>query len=152
MKELTLKEAENLLAIDKDDLTEELIKGPSILGAVGRNYVVSCDVRDRAKDFLSKTEAKIFNRLKKTSDKSSDFSVKQRVSTNKEVAAALEEYREAKLLAAKWEILKETFNQRGWMLKQLAELYMAQFYSSDYSRPEIDRTKSSHRRRKKSNS
>lgn len=144
MKRLTIQEAERLLKIDKNNLDEEMVRHPVLLAEIGRHHVAACDDRDRAKDVMENADAVTYLTAKRAAvDKPTDYSVKQTAKASPKAKRAQERYRDAKAVAAGWEVLWTAFMQRSFMLNKLAELYTAQFYSSDssYQRPSYERKK-----------
>lgn len=145
MSSFTIKQAREALAIDKNSLDEEMVRHPTLLAEVGKNQAMANAIRDTCKDRMEEQEAISYLQSKEQADpksKPTDYSIKAEAKISKKVLKLLGEYRDAKKKAAVWDTVWTAFMQRSFMLNKLAELYTAQFYSSDsYVRPEYDRKK-----------
>lgn len=148
-KTLSLAEARAAIRIDKNSIDDELVRHPSLMSEVGESHTMACSERDKAKDAMEREEAKAYQKYKNKSVrdnlKETDHAIKQQVRDNKDVVKAVRLYRDNKAEAAHWEALWEAFKQRSFMLNKLADLYIAEYYTSDsasdkeYERPRIER-------------
>jgi len=149
-RSLTLDSAPDTLKINKNELDEELIEHSPTMQKIGEECVFAQSARDRAKDELERVEAEVYQEKKDAYSKKgtkekapTDYAIKAEVRSDSRVVKAYDVYRTAKMEASQWEIMQESFRQRGFMVNKLAELYIAQYYSKDssneYQRPPVDR-------------
>lgn len=130
-----INELKSYLAIDKSSLDDELMRQPSLLFKISEALVEATAKRDALKDHLAKVEAGLDQNLRTkfldSSDKYTEGQIKSLVITNKHRcdanSAFLATKAEVDLLAA----LKESFHQRGYMLRDLVSLYTANYYQID---------------------
>jgi len=129
-----IKELQGYLEIDKLALDDEIVKQPSLFFKASEAYVEAVAERDACKEELSTIDAEldgeIRERLEKRGDKTTEAIVKNEIQTEKRHSAAFDTYILAKTRADRLLALKEAFQQRGYMLRDLASLYVANYYES----------------------
>jgi hypothetical protein len=131
---LSIQEAEELLKINRDDLSEEVSKQPELFYEVARNMVMAISLRDEASDILDKVDAEsdalIRLKAERGGEKVTEAKIKQAVILDPEHVKASNNYLRAKNEVDRWSILKESFMQRANMLRELAGLTIAGYMVS----------------------
>ena len=122
------------LKIDKNSLDEELIKQPEIYHSISDEYALAISNRDAKKEQLETTDAELDAHYRTVPDKVTETRIKNLVQVDPRHTQAFEAYNEAKLKAARLDALKEAFGQRSSMLKELAQLTISGFTSSNFVR------------------
>jgi hypothetical protein len=124
----TLEEA---LAIDEHALDEALIRQPDAFYRVSKKLAIMASRRDAAKQALQEEEAYADERARSSipdGEKVTETSIKSLVRLDKKVLDAndtlLKLSRETALLQA----LKEAFQQRSYVMKDLVSLYVANYF------------------------
>lgn len=129
------EEFKDYLKINPDELDEELIRQPGIFGTVAEEAVLAGAVRDKAKEALATVDAELNVELRKKLEKTeerkpSEAMIANAVLLDKRHAEAQDNYLNAKREADLWFNLKEAFNMRSYMLRDLAGLQVNEAYSS----------------------
>ena len=129
----SLSQLEKLLAIDKDDLDTELVRQPQLFYEVSELMVEAVANRDRLKDALGVTEAQVAaavrDRLSRQEVKVTEGLVREEIALDAKTLKAQHEFQEAKHAADQAQQLREAFIQRSFMLRDLASLYVAGYYT-----------------------
>lgn len=130
-----IEEFEGYLKIDKSNLDEEIIRQPSLFFEVSKAYSKAVAQADTKKDKLKQLESKLDalkrKKLMKTEGKVTEAMVFHAIQIDEKRVAAYEEYIKAKEIADTLDGFKEAFRQRTFMLRELAGLYVAQYYDKD---------------------
>ena len=134
MEELTLEEAENLIAIDKNDLDTICQIHPEIFHRIAKSGADMKSLRDEAKETLQKVEATeslaIRTQLDKVGEKATEVKISQLLQLSERREKAVSRYLNAKAEAEAWLILKETFLERAFMLKNLCDLHGQSYFTT----------------------
>lgn len=134
MKDLTLKEAQELLQIDKYALDEVCVEQSELFSKIALNHSEAINVRDMIKDTLSTEDAHIAFDIRFTAEKSNEklteSKIFQAVLVNSKHKELSERYLRLKLEADQWSALRESFLQRASMIKLLCELYLSDYFST----------------------
>lgn len=132
MASLTLSDLQAQLAIDKSVLDDEVIRQPSLFYAISEMMVTAIAERDAAKEELAVVDADVAfhwrKQLAKGAARVTDKVIESHVLTSDEHEKAFTAYLEAKTKAEKLTALKEAFQQRSYMLRDLVSLYSANYY------------------------
>ena len=132
---MKLKDYQDRLRIDKHNLDEELIQQPELFYRVSHMYSSACSDKDMFKESLEVMETKLFNKLRKEADalpgRTTDSSIRSKVSSMKEVIGLRTAYKEAKHRAEELLPLKEAYEQRGYALKELCNLYSSNYFQAE---------------------
>jgi hypothetical protein len=130
-----LLEYEKGLFIDKNALDEALEQQPDIFYRVSKTYAQLISLRDQAKQELQEVEADTDLDIRKVAardeEKITEGEIKARVRIDKEVKKANERYMSLTNQAAQYGALKEAFMQRSYVLKDLTQLYSANYYGAN---------------------
>lgn len=127
-------ELEAALRIDEDGLDEALTEQPELFYRVSKAYAIEASRRDAAKQAVQDAEAEadvdaradVADQGKKTTE----TEIKALVQTDKRVVAARRRFAELAESTAKLAALKEAYQQRSYALKDLAGLYVANYYTA----------------------
>ncbi len=117
------------LTIDKYQLDNELVNQPSLLCDITDAYAEAIAIRDTLKEALKTTDANLDAEVRQRKDiKVTDAVAMNLVQGHPNHARAAKAYGDAKLQADKINAIKEAVVDRGFALKTLAELAMANYY------------------------
>ena len=125
---LTLSDGYKALRINPDDLDQCLCDQPDLFYHVGHQYVLAVGRRDQLKMEYENQVADLDKAIRQ------DAARKKRKLTEKqldnlirlEVGDAYDDYLKARLEAEKWLVLKESYQQRSFMLRELVARQIAQ--------------------------
>lgn len=120
------------LRIDKNNLDFEIERHPSMMYEVGVWCVNAQSVADGLKLELERLAGALAERMKnelETSGKRvTEAGVSREIVVQPEYIAAQDKYHAARLEAARWTALRDAFTQRGYMLRDLVQLAVAQYF------------------------
>jgi hypothetical protein len=123
---------EKRIKIDQDALNDELVAQPELFLATSKAYVAAVSERDAAKTRLDEVRAAAYFRVREhieaSGDKATEAAVAARVELDDKYRKAVAIHLKARQVAAEAEAVKEAFGQRGYVLKDLAALYIAGYY------------------------
>jgi len=130
-----LEEFRRYLAIDKTSIDDELMQHPSLYYTISEALVEATARRDAIKDDLAKTEAALDRELRAefevSGDKFTESQIKNLILLDEERTKVNQQFLTAKSEADLLTALKESFHQRGYMLRDLASLYVSNYYQND---------------------
>jgi hypothetical protein len=110
-----------LLAIDPDNILDDIIHHAELCSEVGDRAVAAVAERDAAKLTVEQLEAELDGRhrakLANTHDKVTEVMVKSAIKDDSKMAKAQEDYLAAKLAADEWNKLDGAFHTRSGMLR-----------------------------------
>jgi len=120
------------LAIDKDDLERCLMEQPESFYHVARESAFAVARRDAAKYDVESLEAILGQRIRLAASedkvKLTEGAIAERLATMPNVQKATKQFLEEKAHAEAWNALKEAFQQRSFMLRELVALRLRQYY------------------------
>lgn len=135
MKPLSIEEFTKYLKIEKLSLDNELVEHSSLLFAVGDAYAEAAAKRDAFKEQLSTMDAlldsEVRRDLEKSGERVTEALVKSNIQTHKKHKAAYDAFADAKLRADKLLALKEAFHSRGYAIRDLCQLFVANYYEQN---------------------
>jgi len=137
---LTLSDLKDQLAIDKSVLDDEVIRQPVLFYTVSEMVTEAVAERDAAKEELNSVDADLDNQWRKKLAKESksrvtDAVIKSCVQTSLAHEKAFAVWLEAKTKADRLIALKEAFQARSYMLRDLVALYSANYYEEASVKP-----------------
>lgn len=138
---MTLAELQQQLAIDKSVLDDEVIRQPVLFYTISEQLTDAIAERDAAKEELATVDADLDDqwrrKLAKKDSKArvTEAMVANHVITSLEHEKAFDIYLKAKTKADKLLALKEAFQQRSYMLRDLVSLYSANYYEESSIKP-----------------
>lgn len=125
------------LPIDKHGLDEEFLQQPVLFQIVTDQLAEYIHQRDSQKLKLEEIYADLSNNIRyqaQTSNiKFTEDQIKQTIIANRKYKDASIAYLEIKKITDKWIGLKEAYSQRGFALRDLAELWRYGYFSSNSS-------------------
>lgn len=136
---LTIADLQAQLAIDKSVLDDEVIRQPVLFYTISEMLTDALADKDGAKENMAVIDADLDNEgrrvLAKKFDKVTETMVKNYVQTHLDHEKAFDEYLDAKTKSDKLLALKEAFQQRSYMLRDLVSLYSANYYEDASVKP-----------------
>jgi hypothetical protein len=123
----TIEELKGYLAIDKHALDDELVQQPQLFFTIAEACERAAQRRDDLKEELSTIDATLDAKFRKE-EKVTDAAVKNKIVAHKEHIEASEAYLEAKHEANMLTVLKESMQTRGYMLRDLVQLYHSSYF------------------------
>jgi len=133
-KQDVLKAFEEYLIIDKNKLDQEVMQQSSLLHKVGKEFAKATGVAVTRKDQLKRIDAKLAVRHRKKLEKlgrATDSMITTAVLLDIKHEEAFDIWNKAVVHADKLESLKESFKQRGFMLRDLIGMYLSDYFSKD---------------------
>jgi len=128
-----LGDLEKHILIDKNDLDDELVHQPEIYFHACEGYALAVSERDAAKLDQEKMAAQVSvdcrEKLEADGKRATEALVSSCVLLDDRMIAAKQAYLAAKLEADLWSAQKDAYSQRGYMLRDLCGLYVANYYS-----------------------
>lgn len=137
---LTLTDLQEQLAIDKSCLDDEVIRQPMLFYSVSEMLVDALAERDAAKEELNAVDADLDGIWRKKLSKDAkgrltESMVKNHVQLSAQHEKAFDVYLKAKTKADRLTALKEAFQARSYMLRDLVQLYSANYYEDASVKP-----------------
>lgn len=139
MSTLSLSDLQAQLAIDKSTLDDEVIRQPVLFYTVSEMLVDALAERDAAKEELNSVDADLDGiwrrKLEKAKAKATESVVKNHVQLSAEHEKAFNVYLIAKTKADRLAALKDAYQARSYMLRDLVSLYSANYYEDASVKP-----------------
>lgn len=129
MKPDTLKEQ---LRINKTALDDEISNQPMLYFDIAEQYEEAAAERDALKEMLATVDAELDVKYRShyADQKVTEAVIKNAVQLDVEHKVAFDEWLMAKESVGKLGALKEAFQTRGYMLRDLASLYVTGYYET----------------------
>ena len=126
----TAEELAQNLRIDKHSLDDEVIQQPSLFYEVSEQYIRAAAERDQLKEELANVDAKLDAEVRSTLGdvKATEGKIKSRVQIDPKHAAAFDAWLVAKEQADRLGVLKDAFQQRSYMLRDLVALNTSNYF------------------------
>jgi hypothetical protein len=128
-----LEELQSTLRIDQNALEDAAAQHPELFYRVASEYALTTSLRDQAKQDLSETEAKADSRIRHDIEVAGDKVTEKAVESAKlldgQVTKARDRLMRLNQEVGEWSALKEAFQQRGYVLRDLVQLYLSRYYS-----------------------
>ena len=122
------------LRIDQNALEVALQEQPELFHRVSKALAVEISLRDEAKQLLAETEAEVDLSIRKENHKKEIKMSEAEIAANKrmdsDVKADATTYLNLCKTTNKLIVLKESFQQRSYALKELVSLYVANYYTA----------------------
>lgn len=127
---MKLAEFRRYLQIDKLALDDEIIRQPSLFFEVSEAYAEAAVDRDGLKEYLITIDAQLDAKIRAElgDAKATEAMIKGRIQTDKEHQSAVNDWLTAKAKADQLGALKEAFQQRSYMLRDLVSLHTANYF------------------------
>lgn len=130
-----------LLPVDKHELDDVLEKHHQLQEEIGRELNLAETAAKRAKDDVASVEARLFVEIKNSGDRISNEVVNAQVQTHRLREKAYDIMLTLQGQATDWARLYEAWQQRGWSIRGLGDLYSSEYFrltSVGQSPPKID--------------
>lgn len=136
MKELkkiaVIEELKPYLKINRHALDEEFEGQPSLFHKIGEAHANAVARRDYLKEQIDKVDADLYKKyrkkIEKSGDRATDTAIKMAISLDPRHQKAFNRYLNAKWKSDRILALKESFHSRSYMLRDLAGLYVANYF------------------------
>lgn len=126
-----LNEIKTRLRINKDSLDNELIEQAELLFSISDLYETALTERDFLKEELAQVDARLDHKYRNGKEKITEAMVKSFVLIDKDHTKAFTAYADARLKAGQLAALKDSFKERGYMLRELCGLFLAGYYEQN---------------------
>lgn len=154
MSAVEYSELAERIAIDADALDEEIVSFTSYFFHVGLGYAEAASLRDAAKEDVAVYEATLSRQIRaeaaqtdaeiarneteaaasgrtpprKNRSTLTEGAIEARVACDAKRLELVERYMTAKLAAERWNVLRDSWQQKGHMLRELVELYKINYF------------------------
>jgi len=118
-----------LLPVDKHALDDALERHAQLQEEIGRELNLAQAAASRAKDDLATVEANLFKDLKSSGEKISNEVCNATVQTHRLREKAYDVLLTLQGEVNDWAKLYDAWQQRGWSIKTLGELYSSEYFS-----------------------
>lgn len=136
---VNINQLRGMLSIDKTMLDDEIIRQPSLFYEVSEMLTEAQAERDAAKEELAIVDADLDRhyraQLGKNGNKVTEGMVTSHLQTDDKHKEAFTDYLALKNKADQLLALKEAFQQRSYMLRDLVSLYTANYFESESVKP-----------------
>lgn len=129
--ETPISELEDALQIDEHALDEALIRQPDAFYRVSKKLAIVISQRDAAKQALQEEEAYADERARESipsGERVTDTAVKAIIRLDKKVMEGSDRLLKLNRNVGLLQALKEAFQQRSYVMKDLVSLYVANYY------------------------
>lgn len=120
------------LRIDRDDLDSEIATQADSYFRVAEACALAASRRDEAKADMEEESARAANRVRLEAashdEKITEAQIKEQTSKDKNYLTYVQAFLKAKSEADLWVAMRESFDMRGKMLRELAQLHIAGYY------------------------
>jgi hypothetical protein len=131
----TYEELKAALDIERSELDFEIVRQPSLFNEAGEMAVEAAARRDMLKEKLSQKDADLYDRhrelLSEGADKKpSEAAIKMAIERDESHVKLTDKYLAAKAEADRLQVLRESFKDRSYMLRELSGLYVANYFEA----------------------
>ncbi len=120
------------LLIDKSSLDDELAHQSEIFYRIAEAYVEAVAKRDMLKEDMATVDAMLDGQIRATAaEKITEAQVKSKIQLDPTHQAASNSYFDAKTRADLLGALKEAFGQRSYLIRDLCQLYISNYYGAN---------------------
>lgn len=131
MDAIKLDDYRRLLPINKHNLDQELEVQGEMLYHISEGRTIANSQMLEAKNSLARIEAGISSEARSRASKITVGELDGIVQMNRDRQASWEAYQEARAIFEQWDGLYESWKQRGFALKTLADLYIGNYFVID---------------------
>jgi hypothetical protein len=130
------EEFEKYLVIDKNRLDDELVQQASLMQTVSDAYADALAKQTKLKEALAKVDAEIDVEIRNEAadTKLTETMVRNQVILSPGHIKAFNAWLDAKLVTDKLEGMKDSFKQRSYNLRELSNLFVANYYEANSTR------------------
>lgn len=133
-----LEEFRSYLQIDRNALDTAVMRQPVLLDAVSEAYVEAAAERDALKEELATIDARLDLNIRAGStsaNKVTEPFIKAKIQVDPKHQQAFAVWLEAKEYADKLGALKDAFRDRSYMLRELGNLYVSNYFQQTSVKP-----------------
>jgi hypothetical protein len=127
------RDLEAALRIDPDDIDDCLVEQPGLFYYVAEAVSLANSQRDTAKLELEEAVAELDQQFRKTAlaekEKLTEAAIENRIKTAPRIKGLQRDYLEARTKADHCAALKEAYQQRSFMLRELVAMQLAQLHN-----------------------
>lgn len=132
---LRMREYRRDLAIDRTDLDRNLVEQAELYDHVSESMVLAIAERDAAKLDMEEAEAEVARDLRNKSleegeKKMAEAAIAQEVKLSPKIKKLSREYLAAKAAVDAWSVLKDSYTQRSYMLREVSMREVARMSST----------------------
>lgn len=132
MKEPKLDDLRPGLRIDKNDLDNEIGMQADTYFRVAEACALAASRRDEAKSLMDEEQSRAGARARANAaakdEKATEAQVKEQANKDRKFLEARDAYLQAKSAADLWVAMREAYDMRGKMLREMAQLQIAGYY------------------------
>lgn len=130
-----LDEYQARVRINRDDLDTELAQQPECFANVSRQWTLAISRRDAASQKVKRIRAKLYLKLRDDlkDEKPSETTLSSHIEIDPEFKEANKVLMEATSECSQWEVLKDSFIQRSYALKDLVNLFVHSYFETGAS-------------------
>lgn len=121
---MNIDEFKGYLHIDKKHLDDEVIQHADLYFEVAEAAVFASSRCESKKEALAEVDATLDSLIRKTGEKLTESAIKGQIQLHQDHKKAMADYLETKEHAAVLTALKESFYQRGKLLRELCQLHI----------------------------
>lgn len=118
------------ISFDRDALDDAIEEQAGLFLECADEFAMAVSRRDEAKSNMDQEFARACDRARKKAEKTTEAGIKEAAQLDKKYIDAENGYRDAKLEADMAGSLRESFEMRGKMLREMAQLYIAGYYQA----------------------
>lgn len=130
----TLQDLQSGLTIDRDDLDSELAVQADMYYRVAEACALAASRRDEAKstmeDELSRAASRARSAAAANDERATEAYVKEQAAKDKKFTDARNAYLRAKLEADLWSSMRDSYDAKGKMLREMAQLFIAGYFQA----------------------
>ncbi len=127
-----LSELRAALRIDRYNLDENVERQPELFFEVAEAAALARSEQDLAKDSVDEVESRldvhVRGKAERKDERITEKEIKARIRQHPERASAMKNYLGLKLETERLDQLRDSFKQRGYMLRELVQLYLSSYY------------------------
>lgn len=128
----SVSELRAALKIDRYNLDEDVERQPELFFEVAEAAALARSEQDQAKDSVDEVESRldvdVRQKAERKDERITEKEIKARIRQHPERIAAMKNYLELKLGTEMLDQLRDSFKQRGYMLRELVQLYLSSYY------------------------
>jgi hypothetical protein len=125
-----LAEYERGLRIDKNDLDTALIQQPDIFYRVAKELTLAISRRDEMKLNINEAIADLDQQIRSRSEKTTEGGIAKEIDSAPKIIDLRRDYGRLNHKVDRWTALKEAYQSRSYVLKDLCGLYVAGYFST----------------------
>ena len=128
---LTLDQVSNMMRVNKHRLDDELEIHPDIAHKISEALATANAKAGGLKEELTQLESNLLISIRRGGEKLTAGEVTAEIETDPKRVSKMREYLSAKKDAERWTGAHDAWKQRGYALKGLGDLYVAQYFTVD---------------------